>query len=70
MLEQQGGRCAICLREPTTKRRLDMDHDHSSMRVRGLLCPICNQRLDSRVTPSWLRAAADYLDDPPAQRAA
>jgi len=40
------------------------------MRLRGLLCPICNQRLDSRTTSAWLRAAADYLDDPPAQRAA
>ena len=70
MLEAQGGRCAICLRPPTEKRRLDMDHDHGSMRLRGLLCSVCNQRLDSRVTSEWLRAAAAYLDDPPAQRAA
>lgn len=75
MLEAQGGRCAICLREPTESRRLDMDHDHFTMRLRGLLCPECNLRIGARKgasapTSSWLRAAADYLDAPPAERAA
>ena len=62
LLEAQGGVCAICLRPPTDRRRLDIDHDHSRMTVRGLLCHRCNRRLDAGVTSTWLRAAADYLE--------
>jgi hypothetical protein len=69
LLASQGGRCAICLREPSERRRLDIDHDHKTMRVRGLLCAICNQRLDSRVTAAWCRAAADYLERPQVEAA-
>lgn len=69
LLEIQGGGCAICARVAKT-RRLDRDHDHRRMTLRGLLCPRCNRALPSWVTPEWLRAAAAYLEDPPAQRAA
>lgn len=62
MLVKQGGRCAICLVEPSTSRRLDIDHDHKTLKVRGLLCHRCNRRLDSTVTAAWLRAAAEYLE--------
>lgn len=42
MLAQQGGLCAICHRVPGT-RRLSVDHCHSTLRVRGLLCYMCNR---------------------------
>jgi hypothetical protein len=38
LFEKQGGRCRICGRRSVTKR-LAVDHDHKTMRVRGLLCP-------------------------------
>ena len=60
-LEAQGGRCALCSATPKT-RRLNVDHDHRSMAVRGLLCHRCNRALPSWVSPEWLRAAADYLE--------
>jgi hypothetical protein len=41
LLENQGGRCAICTRPPI-KRRLCVDHNHSNGKVRGLLCDQCN----------------------------
>lgn len=41
MLSQQNGRCAICKRLPG-KRRLGVDHDHKTGKVRGLLCGPCN----------------------------
>lgn len=39
--EAQGGRCAICKR----KRKLCVDHDHETKRIRGLLCSPCNQAI-------------------------
>lgn len=64
----QEGRCAIC--GGTRKQRLSVDHCHKSQLVRGLLCRMCNGRLltAARDQPRVLRAAAQYLDDPPAPR--
>jgi hypothetical protein len=45
------------------KRRLDLDHDHREMFIRGLLCVRCNRALAYWMTSAWLRAAADYLDE-------
>lgn len=67
----QEGRCGICGRtakqiaEQTGKpvRRLDIDHDHATMVIRGLLCRGCNMRLRKGMYPEWLRAAADYLEE-------
>lgn len=65
----QAGVCAIC-KEPETRvnnnsgeiQRLTVDHEHSSGKVRGLLCSQCNLMLgNSRDTPEYLRAGADYL---------
>lgn len=39
MFERQGGRCLIC---DVKKGRLDVDHDHETGQVRGLLCHRCN----------------------------
>jgi hypothetical protein len=65
LLAVQGGGCAICGATPKT-RRLHIDHDHRTMRLRGLLCHRCNRRLDSTVTVLWLEAATAYLTTPPA----
>lgn len=46
MLEEQGGRCAICgTTEPRGRGRFHVDHDHTSNVVRGLLCTACNTGL-------------------------
>ncbi|WP_329390136.1 endonuclease VII domain-containing protein [Streptomyces sp. NBC_01716] len=47
MLATQGGGCAICGSPPSDKRRLAVDHCHSSGRVRALLCVPCNTQLGS-----------------------
>lgn len=41
MLTLQGGGCCICGSTPK-KRRLSVDHNHRTGRVRGLLCFPCN----------------------------
>ena len=62
MLEQQGGKCAICGKPEPEHKKLDVDHCHKTKAVRGLLCTSCNRVLGHAWdSPERLRAAADYL---------
>ena len=62
MLEAQGGGCFICGRPPREDISLHVDHDHSTGRVRGILCFSCNNALaDFQDDPSLLRKAACYV---------
>lgn len=46
MLNAQGGKCAICKRlETDCDKRLCIDHNHLTDKVRGLLCAQCNTAL-------------------------
>lgn len=64
-LDVQGGGCAIC-GKPPTNRRLSVDHDHKTGKVRGLLCMSCNRGLGTyKDNSANLRKAAEYLDNPP-----
>lgn len=62
LLMKQGGGCALCGRAKD-RRRLPVDHDHRTKRVRGILCEACNRGLgllgDS---PARLRRAVAYLE--------
>ena len=60
LLEEQKGVCAICGKAPN-KRRLYVDHDHVTGRIRGLLCPACNQQLPLIEDKDRLRASIAYL---------
>lgn len=42
VLAGQGGKCALCQREPSTPV---LDHDHFTGRIRGVLCRGCNAML-------------------------
>ena len=43
LVKKQKGKCAICKKEYLKK--LYIDHNHSTNKVRGLLCPSCNMTL-------------------------
>ena len=46
MLVRQDFKCAICKRHANTlSKRLDIDHDHKTSKIRGLLCPRCNSQI-------------------------
>jgi hypothetical protein len=58
----QHGRCIICSEKPT-KRRLSVDHDHKTGKIRGLLCHKCNMILGySNDSPLILQEAIHYLE--------
>ncbi|MFD5308287.1 endonuclease VII domain-containing protein [Streptomyces ardesiacus] len=68
LFEAQGGKCAIC--GGTRRGNLDVDHDHATGIVRGLLCAADNRKVlkYARNDPERLRRAADYLENPPGPR--
>ena len=61
LLEKQGHVCALC-GDPPGRRRLSVDHDHATGRVRGMLCGRCNTALGSfKDNPELCERAASYL---------
>lgn len=62
LLAAQNGRCAICETAPPSGTSLDVDHDHPTGKVRGLLCRNCNQGVGKfRDDPFVMTAAQAYL---------
>ncbi len=74
MLARQQGCCALCGRRPWPGRPLQVDHDHQTGRVRGLLCGVCNSTLtrfedetigwknERACDDEWCARARAYLD--------
>jgi hypothetical protein len=59
MVAEQEGCCAICKVE---QDGLHVDHDHATLRVRGLLCMKCNTALGLlQDSPDNLQRAIKYL---------
>lgn len=63
MFEQQNGVCAICGQIDITGRRLAVDHNHETGKIRSLLCAICNTRLSVLENKTWRPLAEKYLHD-------
>lgn len=68
MVSDQNGVCAICFKEETHRGRggdvtpLAVDHDHSTGKVRGLLCFACNTGIGKlNDDPRLLQNAIVYL---------
>lgn len=59
---EQLGKCAVCQTPHDGGRRFDVDHDHKTGIVRGLLCTSCNRMIGhAGDNPSRLVAASEYL---------
>ncbi|QXO14575.1 HNH endonuclease [Arthrobacter phage Kaylissa] len=62
LLAEQGGTCSIC-HQPPSGHRLCVDHDHTSGKVRGLLCHNCNRAIGLLGDdPERVASAAAYLE--------
>jgi hypothetical protein len=64
LFEAQGGRCAICYGD---LKRLVVDHDHSLLEIRGLLCDGCNTFVGF-LERGLLESALEYLINPASKR--
>lgn len=59
MLKRQDGKCAIC---DSPDKKLVIDHDHLTGKVRGLLCNQCNKGIGSLQDKIWvILGAVNYL---------
>jgi len=66
LLFLQGGKCLICETEKPggCKTYMSVDHNHTTGKVRGILCGNCNTILGiAHDNPERLRKAADYLEE-------
>ena len=64
LFASQGNRCGLCpSADPGSKVGWHTDHDHTTGRVRGILCHHCNVGLGYfKDDPAKLRAAIAYLE--------
>jgi hypothetical protein len=63
LFEDQLGSCKICgIHQDKLKKKLDVDHCHTTGKIRGLLCNSCNLGLGNFTDNiSFLIKATDYL---------
>ena len=55
--------CDVCGGTSTNGKRIAVDHDHSTKRVRGFLCNGCNVAIGMvKEDPDRLRRLAEYLE--------
>ena len=60
-VRQQHGVCAIC-GQPPGRKKLSVDHCHTTGKIRGLLCILCNTALGKfKDDPRLLQSAINYL---------
>lgn len=66
ILKIQQNKCAICKSTKTqkNKKRFDIDHNHETGEVRGLLCHNCNLGLGNfKENTKALKSAIEYLGE-------
>lgn len=62
MFEKQSGVCKICGDINKSGRRLCVDHDHKTGKIRGLLCCACNSLIGyAKDDLLILKSAINYL---------
>lgn len=64
MLAEQNGSCKICgCTEEEHGKRLHVDHNHKTGKVRGLLCSRCNTAIGKfKEDPEIIQKAIEYIE--------
>ena len=65
LLAKQGNLCALCKKplDLSNRKKLHLDHDHGTKKIRGILHPSCNHGIGYlRDDPKLCRMAAEYLE--------
>lgn len=64
ILKAQNYSCFICNKHYSEfKQRLAVDHNHTTLEIRGLLCHHCNGKIvASHTKGDWFRMIADYVE--------
>lgn len=64
LFSKQDGKCAICFTDQRSlKRSLSVDHCHTTGRIRGLLCSVCNRSIGNfHDNVGTLQSAINYLN--------
>lgn len=63
MLADQDHLCGLCGETPDTDRRMHVDHDHATGKIRALLCHHCNLLLgNAKDSIARLRLGIAYLE--------
>lgn len=63
MLKNQNNVCAICEEPTPINKRLDIDHNHTTGKVRGLLCRNCNHGIGAfKERLGLLKRASTYME--------
>lgn len=67
LYREQSGLCGICKNPPEIGKNLEVDHDHITGVVRGLLCGKCNKAIGLLGdTKESVVLALEYFNNPPA----
>jgi hypothetical protein len=62
IFNEQGGVCLIC-HQPEFNRRLAVDHEHQTGKIRGLLCTRCNHIIGYlEKKPELIKKFLDYIN--------
>lgn len=65
MFDKQRGKCCLCGRHQSDfDRRLDVDHCHTTGKIRGLLCRRCNTNIGWIEQHNLLNPIGEYLKTP------
>ena len=61
--KKQNGKCCICQKHQSQfKTRLNLDHNHKTLQLRGLLCFYCNKYVVGRHTYESALRMTKYLE--------
>lgn len=64
MFQNQGSVCKICKNSNTSGKNWHVDHNHSTGKIRGVLCSSCNQALGlTKESINILKSMINYIEE-------